>query len=125
MSKPKKETFSFYKHSHNIPGRGAAIVQSLIDPLNAELGKYRKQPYNGSALIEFYCKFSKETVLKAFLSCLAGSDRLPIAATGIEKGKPIKNIELVEDAFKAFKEYYQANTQAIDAYEAAEFDESI
>ena len=114
MSKAKKETFSCYKHSNNTPGRGPAIVQALIDPLNAQLRQYREQPYNGTALIEFYCKFSKETVLWAFLACLAKSDRLPVAAPGIEKGKAIRDIESVEGAFKAFKEYYQANTKTVD-----------
>lgn len=71
MSKQKKETFSCYKHSNNIPGRGPAIVQAIIDPLNAQLRNYREKPYDGTTMIEFYCKFSKETVLRAFLAFLA------------------------------------------------------
>lgn len=125
MSKQKKETFSSYKHSNNIPGRGPAIVQAIIDPLNAQLRKYREQPYNGTTLIEFYCKFSKETVLRAFLAYLAKSDSLAFAAPDIEKGIPIESIEIVEAAFKAFKDYYQANTQAIDSHDPKDFDEGV
>lgn len=85
----KKETFNCYKHFNNLPDKGPGIIQAIIDPLNAELRKYREQPYNGSTLIEFHCKFSKNTVLMAFLACLAKSDKLPVSAPGIEKGKPI------------------------------------
>lgn len=50
---------------------------------------------------------------------------IPASAPGIEKGKPIESIEVVEGAFKAFKEYYLKNTQDIDSHDPADFDEGV
>lgn len=121
--KVKNETFTEYRSFRALYNSGTRIIRSYLRPLHANAANPKPNPPAGEQRPEeeYYCKFSNDHVLRAFLSYLGGGQ-----LAGLERvDDRDTSLDLVVQRCEAFKKYYHSNAKEVEGLNVAEVDRAI